>query len=239
MHTSITGVFTHSDFFLGCQRRRTERIRHWILQGVWVEFKKEKKIDKGVVLVEVLERSTTSRLFSLPEGSLAGKEVSSMPERNKVLQLTREPLREKGWVVEKRAKRGDTLKESRWSVCSQKCVCQYLHATWKKVRSRWGHMQRCVGVYPLLRRGDGRRSITAALCLSFPLLSLFVKPGLCRQWLPAAPSVAAKCPKFISGEKQGRIHQESDTPREETGRQERGPRGQQQTGRQKLTFEAF
>lgn len=35
-------------------------------------------------------------------------------------------------------------------------------------------------------------------------LSLFVKPERCRQRLPAAPSVAVKCPKFISGERQGR-----------------------------------
>lgn len=59
-------------------------------------------------------------------------------------------------------------------------------------------------------------------------LSLFVKSEPCRQRLPAAPSVAAKCPKFISGERRGRrgakIHQESDTRGgKETGREERGP----------------
>lgn len=31
----------------------------------------------------------------MPEGSLAGKEVSGFPERNKALQLTRVPLMEK------------------------------------------------------------------------------------------------------------------------------------------------
>lgn len=43
------------------------------------------------------------------------KEVSSEPERNKALQLTREPPREKreGRAVEERAKRENTLKESR------------------------------------------------------------------------------------------------------------------------------
>lgn len=57
--------------------------------------------------------------------------------------------------------------------------------------------------------------------LSF-FLSPFVKPMPCRQRLPTAPSVVAKCPKFISGERQGRrgakIHQEGGTEEEkETG----------------------
>lgn len=73
-------------------------------------------------------------------------------------------------------------------------------------------------------------------------LSLFVKPERCRQRLPAAPSVAVKCPKFISGERQGRqvvrkkkIYHESDT----RGLTERRVGGQEQTRQPKLTLEAF
>lgn len=95
------------------------------MQGVRVE-----KIDKGVVLVERMEgKIHDSKLFSLPKGK-----VSSLPERNKDLQLTRatEKKRERekdGWWQSggEKSYKGKDIKESR---CAQwlKCACQYLHA---------------------------------------------------------------------------------------------------------------
>lgn len=64
-----------------------------------------------------------------------------------------------------------------------------------------------------------------SVCLSFSLPFPLVKLGPWRQWLPAAPSVAEKCPKFISEERQGRrkakIHQESDTEGEKKASREK------------------
>ena len=145
------------------------------------------------------------RCFLLPKGK-----VSSLPGRNRALQLTREPLRKK--------KRGNTLRNEKVThvltlALRLKCVCKYPRATPAEVRCSWGRIQRCAGFYTAFRRGDGRRSIGQR---TLPLSRLlFARPGPRRQRLPAAPSVAAKCPKFISVERRGRwgaeTHKESDT----------------------------